>query len=52
MLTSQIDAALDEENTRRIVNLIKELVSILHIQVISISHHSTFQAESTTILKV
>lgn len=48
----QIDAALDEENTVRVVRLINEVVSKLRIQVISISHHSVFQMNSTTIIKV
>ena len=46
------DAALDEENTNRIVSLIKDETATLGIQVLSISHHEAFHAGAGTVIKV
>ena len=48
----QIDAALEEENTKRVVELIRDVIVRLQIQVISISHHSSFQKQATHVIQV
>ena len=51
-MQQQIDAALDDENASRVVQLINDVLIPLKTQVISISHCAAFQNQATNIVTV